>query len=40
MGTNQMDFATRIPAARTGFAQGKEEATRITSGFQALSKGT
>ena len=40
MGTNQMDFATRIPAARAGFAQGEQEATRITSGFQALSKGT
>ncbi|HZC94510.1 MAG TPA: patatin-like phospholipase family protein [Mycobacterium sp.] len=30
MGTNQMDLATRIPAARTGFAQGKLEATRVT----------
>ena len=30
MGTNQMDPATRIPAARAGFAQGKEEATRLT----------
>jgi len=30
MGTNQMDPATRIPAARAGFAQGKEEATRVT----------
>ena len=30
MGTNQMDPATRVPAARTGFAQGKEEATRVT----------
>src|SRR5579863_3955753 len=30
MGTNQMDPATRIPAARAGFAQGKQEATRIT----------
>jgi NTE family protein len=29
MGTNQMDPATRIPAARTGFAQGKREATRV-----------
>jgi NTE family protein len=29
MGTNQMDPATRIPAARAGFAQGKEEATRV-----------
>jgi len=28
MGTNQMDLATRIPAARAGFAQGKQEATR------------
>jgi len=28
MGTNQMDPATRIPAARAGFAQGKQEATR------------
>ena len=31
MGTNQMDPATRIPAARAGFAQGKQEATRLTS---------
>jgi NTE family protein len=30
MGTNQMDPATRVPAARAGFAQGKEEATRVT----------
>jgi NTE family protein len=30
MGTNQMDPATRIPAARAGFAQGKQEATRLT----------
>ncbi|MCU1493178.1 MAG: hypothetical protein JWO62_942 [Acidimicrobiaceae bacterium] len=30
MGTNQMDPATRIPAARAGFAQGKLEATRVT----------
>jgi len=30
MGTNQMDPATRIPAARAGFAQGKQEATRAT----------
>ncbi|MFZ0666967.1 MAG: patatin-like phospholipase family protein [Acidimicrobiales bacterium] len=30
MGTNQMDVATRIPAARAGFAQGKQEATRVT----------
>jgi NTE family protein len=30
MGTNQMDLATRIPAARAGFAQGKHEATRLT----------
>ena len=29
MGTNQMDPATRIPAARAGFAQGKREATRM-----------
>jgi NTE family protein len=27
MGTNQMDLATRIPAARAGFAQGKQEAS-------------
>ena len=27
MGTNQMDLATRIPAALAGFAQGKQEAT-------------
>src|ERR1700678_2067081 len=30
MGTNQMDPATRIPAARAGFAQGKQEVTRVT----------
>jgi NTE family protein len=30
MGTNQMDPATRIPAARAGFAQGKHEAARMT----------
>ena len=30
MGTNQMDPATRIPAARAGFAQGKQEATSLT----------
>jgi NTE family protein len=30
MGTNQMDPATRIPAARAGFAQGKQEAARMT----------
>src|ERR1700677_3902838 len=29
MGTNQMDPATRIPAARAGFAQGKREANRL-----------
>jgi NTE family protein len=29
MGTNQTDPATRIPAARAGFAQGKQEATRV-----------
>lgn len=29
MGTNQMDPATRIPAARAGFAQGKREAIRV-----------
>jgi len=29
MGTNQMDLATRIPAARAGFAQGKQEASRL-----------
>jgi NTE family protein len=29
MGTNQMDPATRIPAARAGFAQGKQEVTRV-----------
>jgi len=31
MGTNQMDPATRIPAARAGFAQGQQEATRVKS---------
>jgi NTE family protein len=30
MATNQMDPATRIPAARAGFAQGKQEAARVT----------
>jgi NTE family protein len=30
MGTNQMDPATRIPAARAGYAQGKQEAARVT----------
>jgi len=30
MGTNQMDPATRIPAALAGFAQGKNEASRLT----------
>ncbi len=30
MGTNHMDPATRIPAARAGFAQGKQEAARVT----------
>jgi NTE family protein len=30
MGTNQMDPATRNPAARAGFAQGKQEAARVT----------
>jgi len=29
MGTNQMGPATRIPAARAGFAQGKHEAARM-----------
>jgi NTE family protein len=29
-GPNQMDPATRVPAARAGFAQGKQEATRVT----------
>jgi NTE family protein len=29
MGTNQMDRATRIPAARAGFTQGEREATRV-----------
>jgi NTE family protein len=30
MGTNQMDPAVRIAAARAGFAQGKQAATRVT----------
>jgi len=30
MGTNQMDPATRIPAARAGFDQGRHEAARLT----------
>ena len=29
MGTNQMDPATRVPAARAGYAQGKREAARV-----------
>jgi NTE family protein len=29
MGTNQMDLATRIPSARAGFAQGRQEAPRV-----------
>lgn len=29
MGTNQMDPATRIPAARAGFAQGRQEAILV-----------
>jgi len=29
MGTNQMDLATRIPSARAGSTQGKQEATRL-----------
>lgn len=31
MGDNQMDPASRIPAARAGFAQGQHEATRMTN---------
>ena len=30
MGTNQMDPAARVPAARAGSAQGKQEAARLT----------
>ncbi len=30
MGTNQMDPATRIPAARAGFAQGQRAASHLT----------
>ena len=30
-GTNQMDLATRIPSARAGYAQGKQEAARLTA---------
>jgi hypothetical protein len=30
MGINQMDLATRIPSALAGFAQGKQEGTRVT----------
>ncbi|MFZ2035229.1 MAG: hypothetical protein WAW53_15875 [Candidatus Dormiibacterota bacterium] len=29
MGTNLMDLANRVPAARAGFAQGRQEATRV-----------
>ena len=32
MGTNMMDPATRIPTARAGFAQGRQEAGRLTFG--------
>jgi len=32
MGTNQMDLAARIPAARAGFAQGQREAARVKIG--------
>lgn len=31
MGASQLDPATRIPAARAGFAQGKRAATRVTA---------
>lgn len=30
MGVNQMDLATRLPSARAGFEQGKQEAGRLT----------
>lgn len=30
MGTNQMDLATRIPSAKAGFIQGRQEAARVT----------
>ncbi len=30
MGTNMMDMAARTPSARAGFAQGRQEATRVT----------
>jgi NTE family protein len=30
MGSNQMDPSTRIPSARAGFAQGKQEAPRVS----------
>ena len=36
MGTNQMDPATRIPAARAGFAQGKQRSEEHTSELQSL----
>jgi NTE family protein len=32
MGTNLMDLASRAPAARAGFAQGQQEAARVTFG--------
>lgn len=35
MGTNQMDLATRVPAAWAGFAQGKQEAPRVAVLLQA-----
>src|SRR6185437_1932821 len=37
MGTNQMDPATRIPAARAGFAQGQQDAARVTWGISGHS---
>ena len=40
MGTNQMDLATRIPAARAGFAQGKLEAARLTIPYSLGSTGS
>jgi NTE family protein len=38
MGTNQMDPATRIPAARAGFAQGRQEAISGMRGWPSAGE--
>jgi NTE family protein len=40
MGPNQMDPATRIPAARAGFAQGRQEATQVSQPSASDSEST